>query len=183
MTDNSEHSHLHFWLRELPYAVVWILTVIGVGYTSVSQQTLVAYWEFLAVVIGILCVITGWRYAADRHALTRLIITQVLHWLAILGAMNLLLLPTVQLMSNVDATDLSLLMLLALGTFIAGVHTVDWQISLLGLVMALCVPGIAWIERSALIVLVIIVAVIAIGFALWPRLRGLWRRPAEPLSH
>jgi hypothetical protein len=46
MNDNSEHSHLQFWLRELPYALVWILTVIGVGYTSVAKQTLVAYWEF-----------------------------------------------------------------------------------------------------------------------------------------
>ena len=110
----------------------------------------------------------------------RLIITQVLHWVAILGAMNLILLPSVQSMLNLDATGLALLMLLALGTFIAGVHTFDWQISLLGLVMAVSVPGIAWIERSALLVLLIIVAIIAIGFALWARLRGLWHRPAEP---
>ena len=180
MNEKSEHSHLHFWLRELPYAVVWILTVFGVGYTSIAKQTLVAYWEFLAIVIGILCVITGWRYAADRQSVPRLIITQALHWIAILGAMNLILLPSVQSMLNLDATGLALLMLLALGTFIAGVHTFDWQVSLLGLVMALCVPGIAWIERSALLVLLIIVAVIAIGFALWARLHRWWRRPAVP---
>jgi Flp pilus assembly pilin Flp len=46
--------------------------------------------------------------------------------------------------------------------------------------MGLCVPGIAWIERSALLVVLIIIAIIAIGFALWSRLRGLWHRPAEP---
>jgi hypothetical protein len=180
MNETTGHSRLYFWLRELPYAVVWILTVFGVGYTSVAKQALVAYWEFLAVVIGVLCVITGWRHASDRHDVPRLIITQVLHWLAILGAMNLILLPSVQSMLNLDATGLALLMLLALGTFIAGVHTFDWQISLLGLVMAVSVPGIAWIERSALLVLLIIVAIIAIGFALWARLRGLWHRPAEP---
>src|SRR6476659_3976677 len=177
MNETTGHSRLYFWLRELPYAVVWILTVFGVGYTSVAKQALVAYWEFLAVVIGVLCVITGWRHASDRHDVPRLIITQVLHWLAILGAMNLILLPSVQSMLNLDATGLALLMLLALGTFIAGVHTFDWQISLLGLVMAVSVPGIAWIERSALLVLLIIVAIIAIGFALWARLRGLWHRP------
>jgi hypothetical protein len=180
MNETTGHSRLYFWLRELPYAVVWILTVFGVGYTSVAKQALVAYWEFLAVVIGVLCVITGWRHASDRHDVPRLIITQVLHWVAILGAMNLILLPSVQSMLNLDATGLALLMLLALGTFIAGVHTFDWQISLLGLVMAVSVPGIAWIERSALLVLLIIVAIIAIGFALWARLRGLWHRPAEP---
>jgi hypothetical protein len=180
MNETTGHSRLYFWLRELPYVVVWILTVFGVGYTSVAKQALVAYWEFLAVVIGVLCVITGWRHASDRHDVPRLIITQVLHWLAILGAMNLILLPSVQSMLNLDATGLALLMLLALGTFIAGVHTFDWQISLLGLVMAVSVPGIAWIERSALLVLLIIVAIIAIGFVLWARLRGLWHRPAEP---
>jgi hypothetical protein len=180
MNETTGHSRLYFWLRELPYAVVWILTVFGVGYTSVAKQALVAYWEFLAVLIGVLCVITGWRHALDRHDVPRLIITQVLHWVAILGAMNLILQPSVQSMLNLDATGLALLMLLALGTFIAGVHTFDWQISLLGLVMALCVPGIAWIERSALLVLLVIVAIIAIGFALWARLRGLWHRPAEP---
>ena len=53
MNETTGHSRLYFWLRELPYAVVWILTVFGVGYTSVAKQALVAYWEFLAVVIGV----------------------------------------------------------------------------------------------------------------------------------
>ena len=180
MNDKPEHSHLHFWLRELPYAVVWILTVFGVGYTSIAKQALIAYWEILAIVIGVLCVITGWRYAPDRHARLRLIVTQVLHWLAILIAMNLILLPSVQTMLNVDATGLAILMLLALGTFIAGVHTFDWQVSLLGAAMALCVPGIAWIERSAFLVMLIVVAIVGIGLALWLRLRGSRRRPAQP---
>jgi hypothetical protein len=108
-----------------------------------------------------------------------LIATQVLHWLAILGAMNLILLPTVQTMLNVDASGLAILMLLALGTFIAGVHTLDWQVSVLGLVMALCVPAIAWIERSALLVLLVAVAVIGIGLAVWSRLRE-FRRHRTP---
>jgi hypothetical protein len=180
MNEKTDHSRFYFWLRELPYAVVWILTVFGVGYTSIAKQALIAYWELLAVVIGILCVITGWRHAPDRHSRLRLILTQALHWLAILVAMNLILLPSVQTMLNVDATGLAILMLLALGTFIAGVHTFDWQVSLLGAAMALCVPGIAWIERSAFLVLLIVVAVVGIGLALWLRLRGSRRRPAEP---
>jgi hypothetical protein len=179
MNEKTGHSQLYFWLRELPYAVVWILTVFGVGYTSIAKQTLIAYWEILAVIIGVLCVFTGWRYAPGRHARLRLIITQALHWLAILGAMNLILLPSVQTLLNVDATGLALLMLLALGTFIAGVHTFDWQVSLLGAVMALCVPGIAWIERSAFLVLLIVIAIAVIGLALWLRLRGSRRHPAE----
>lgn len=171
------HSHLRFWLRELPYAAVWVLTIIGIAYTSFAKQALIVYWEFLAVVIGILCVITGWRYTETGRERVRLIWTQALHWLAILGAMNLVLLPTVQTMLNVDATGLAILMLLALGTFLAGVHTFDWQVSLLGLVMALCVPGIAWLERSALLVMLIIVVVAGAALAIWLRLRDSRRQP------
>jgi hypothetical protein len=173
--DKTEHSHTHFWLRELPYAAVWVLTIFGIAYTSFAKQALIGYWEFLAVVIALLCIITGWRHVDEGRGRLRLIVTQVLHWVAILGSMNLILLPSVQTMLNVDATGLAILMLLALGTFIAGVHTLDWQVSLLGLVMALCVPAIAWIERSALLVLLIVVAVFGVGIAIWLRVREMRR--------
>jgi hypothetical protein len=58
-------------------------------------------------------------------------------------------------------------MLLALGTFTAGVSIRSWQICLLGIIMALCVPAAAWIVASALIVTLISVAAIAIGVVLW----------------
>lgn len=178
--NETGQSHTQFWLRELPYAAVWVLTIFGVAYTSFAKRPLIAYWEFLAVVIALLCIITGWRHADQGRGRLRLILTQALHWLAILGAMNLVLLPTVQTMLNVDASGLAILMLLALGTFIAGVHTFDWQVSLLGLVMALCVPAIAWIERSALLVLLIVVAVLGIALAVWLRLRDFRRPRPQP---
>ena len=58
-------------------------------------------------------------------------------------------------------------MLLALGTFTAGVHILSWQICLLGIIMAFCVPAAAWIEASALIVALISIAALGIGFVLW----------------
>ena len=66
-----------------------------------------------------------------------------------------------------DATGLTILTLLALGTFVAGVHIQAWQICILGMVMALGVPAIAWIERSALLLLLALGALAAIGAALW----------------
>jgi hypothetical protein len=55
------HSRVaRFWLRELPYIVVLVLTILGVAYTSVSHQPLIGYWEFLAVATGLVCVTTGW---------------------------------------------------------------------------------------------------------------------------
>ena len=59
-------------------------------------------------------------------------------------------------------------MLLALGTFVAGVH-VSWQICVLGLIMALCVPAIAWLKQSALFLLLAVVLLIGLGITFWPR--------------
>jgi hypothetical protein len=116
-------------------------------------------------VIGVLCAIIGWPRAHDKAARVRLIWSQALHWLAFLAAMNLLLLSGVASMLSPDAIGLTVLTLLALGTFVAGVHIQAWQIGVLGMVMGLGVPAIAWIERSALL-LVAAVALAAVGTAL-----------------
>ena len=155
-----------WWLRELPYALVLALTLFGVAYMGFSRQPTVGYWEFLAPVIGLLCIATGWPHVNDRAARVRLIWTQVLHWLAFLAAMNLLLLGG-QSVLTAEATGLTVLTLLALGTFVAGVHLQSWQICLLGALMGVSVPAIAWIERSSLILLLAAMALLAIGLTYW----------------
>jgi len=97
------------------------------------------------------------------------LITQAPHWAAFLLVMNVILLPSVQTLLNANATGPAVLMLLALGTFTAGVHILSWQICLLGVTMAVCVPAAAWIEASALIVALISLAALAIGVVLWWR--------------
>jgi hypothetical protein len=83
--------------------------------------------------------------------------------------MNIVLLPEVQRMLNAPATGLTLLMLLALGTFVAGVH-VSWHICALGVAMALFVPAIAWLAESALFLVLGVVALIGAGITFWWRL-------------
>lgn len=168
-----------YWLRELPFLVVLILTLVGVAYASFSRQSMVGYWEFLAPVIGILCVAVGWPHAHDRAARLRLVWTQALHWLAFLVAMNLLLLTGVSSLIGANALGLTILTLLALGTFVAGVHIQSWQICVLGMVMGIGVPAVAWIERSALLLLLGAVALAVVGLALWWGLRGRRRRIAS----
>jgi len=155
-----------FWLRELPFTVVLLLTLAGVAYTSFSKQPIEGYWEILAPIIALLCVASGWKEASDKTARMRLIVTQVLHWLAFLVVMNLMLLAGVQRVFSASATGIAIFTLLALGTFTAGVHVLSWQVCLLGLIMALGIPAIAWIENSALIVALVAAAVIAIALVL-----------------
>jgi hypothetical protein len=168
--DFFAHSRVaRFWLRELPYIAVLALTILGVAYTSVQQQPLIGYWEFLAVAVGLVCVTTGWLHIHDPKARFRMVWTQALHWLAFLVAMNIVLLPSVQKMLTAPATGLSLMMLLALGTFVAGVH-VSWQICALGIAMALFVPAIAWLTEASLLLVLSLVAIIGVGMTFWWRL-------------
>jgi hypothetical protein len=60
------------------------------------------------------------------------------------------LLPGLRTMLPVPAISLVLLTLLALGAFLAGVSFLSPQICFLGLALALAVPAIAWLNRSAL---------------------------------
>jgi len=159
--------HPNFWIRELPFSLVLILTMVGVAYTSFSKQPITGFWEILAPLIALVCVGAGWESAADNSARLRLILTQVLHWLAFLVVMNMMLLASVQRIFNANATGLAIFTLLALGTFTAGVHVLSWQVCLLGLIMALGIPAIAWIENSALIVVLIAGVAIGIGVVLW----------------
>lgn len=83
--------------------------------------------------------------------------------------MSVMLVPSVQRILNVSAGGLAILTLLALGTFTAGVHVLSWQVCLLGLVMALGVPAIAWVEESALFFVLIAGATLAIAVVVWRR--------------
>ncbi len=169
---SSKPHHASFWLRELPFSLVLVLTILGVAYTSFSKQPIVGYWELLAPIIGLVCVASGWQSAADNAGRLRLITTQALHWLAFLVVMNLLLLPSVQRVFTAGSTGLAIFTLLTLGTFTAGVHILSWQICLLGLIMALAIPAMAWIENSALIVVLIAASVLGIAAVLWWHWRG-----------
>lgn len=167
VTMSSSAPGLSLWIKELPYGAVLILTLLGVAYTSYSKQPIAVYWELLAPVIGAVCVGAGWRSAKDKDARLELIWTQALHWCAFLLVMNVMLLPSVQRILGVSANGLAILTLLALGTFTAGVHVHSWRVCLLGLVMALCVPAIAWLEESVLIVVLIVGAALVIGAMIW----------------
>jgi hypothetical protein len=160
-------AHVSFWIRELPFTVVLILTIAGVAYTSFSKQPIVAYWEILAPIIALVCVGAGWQEAGDKAGRLRLVVTQALHWGAFLLVMNMLLLSSVQRIFTAQATALAIFTLLALGTFTAGIQVLSWQVCLLGLIMALGIPAIAWIENSALLVVLIVGAVIGVGAVLW----------------
>jgi hypothetical protein len=166
---NSWHHsrQVSFWIRELPFTLVLILTIGGVAYVSFSKRPIFIYWDILAPIIGLVCVWYGWPHAHDRTERLRLVVTQLLHWIAFLLVMNTVFLTSVQNVLNAPATGLAIFTLLALGTFTAGLHILSWQVCVLGLIMAVSIPAIAWIENSALLLLVLAVLVLGAVAAIW----------------
>jgi hypothetical protein len=174
----DDSSRTGFLLKQLPYIAVLTLAISGVAYTNMSRQPLVGYWEFLALAMGVLCVVTEWSALDEKQSRVRLIWTQALHWAAVLVTMNVMLLPGVQQLLPALATGLVLLMLLALGTFLAGLNLRSLQICFLGIALVLAVPAISWLKQSVLLVILAGVFLIGLGMTFW--LRQGDRHPVKP---
>ena len=154
-------------LRTLPYLVVLALTIAGVAFTSITRTPLIRYWELLAVATAIICVTTGWP-DHDKEGRFELVWKQAAHWTAIIVAMRIVLLPDIQTMYTGPATGYTLLLLLALGTFLAGLN-ISFQLCALGFAMAVAVPAMLWLKQTALLAFLIVAAIVGIGVAFWRR--------------
>ena len=153
-----------FLMRDWPYIVMLVLAIFGVAYASIAPQAMTNYWTILGPVFGIICMATQWRDVEGPEAHWHLIRTQAFHWIAVILAMYLVLLVNVKQMMNADASALVVLTLLALGTVTAGIrHAGGWRICLVGVILGLGVPAIAWLERSTLLLLLIATVLVAIA--------------------
>jgi hypothetical protein len=168
MTEAARPAGVRGWLlRELPYAAMLAFALGGIVLTSFHGPATYHYWMALAPIYALIVMMSGWDKLDTGAARMRLIVTQALHWLAFLIAMWLMFLPQVRGVVNDNATSLALLILLALGTFVAGVHAGVWRICAIGLVLALSVPAVAWIQDSAMLLLVGVLLVGVAGGAFW----------------
>ena len=158
-----------FLIRQAPFLAVLALAIFGVAYTNFSGHPLKGFWEFLAVAMGFVCFAAGWPSASDRQTRLRLAWTQAAHWAAILVAMNIVLMPSFQQWLPQPATGMVLLILLAVGTFLAGVNLFSLQVSFLGVAMALSIPAMTWLKQASLLLLLAGVAVAGLVIAFWPR--------------
>ena len=141
------------WRRHLPYLLVLALALAGVAYANMSQKSLAGYWELLALISGMVCIFTEWGKAEDKQARVRLVRTQAIglrprcheHHVAVRCSARL----------PAPATSLVLLMLLALGSFLAGLNSASLELCFLGLVLALAVPAVSWVKQSILFLILL----------------------------
>jgi len=164
---SANFGRADFSWQRFPFAIALVLAIAGVAYTNISHQPLVGYWEFLALAIAVVCVVTKWPELDNKQAQFRLIWTQALHWVAVLVTMNMMLVSGVQQLLPTPATSLVLLTLLALGTFLAGLSLLSLQICFLGIAMGAAVPALSWLKQSMVFFLLAAVFVVGIGMTFW----------------
>jgi hypothetical protein len=128
---------------------------VGVAYAGLSATPSPLYWKIVTPVFGLLCIAAGWAGAPARGGRMRLVWTQALHWAGFLLAMLVLFRPEVQSALQGRGAEIGLLMLLALGTFVAGVHAGSWRIMAVGAVLGAAVPLLALVQQSALLILAV----------------------------
>ena len=160
-----QSPQLSFWIRELPFSLVLILTIGGVAYTSFSKHPILIYWGIYTDLRP--CLRLVWMAkrrqlqstAADSYAVTALDRVPACDEHGVLGK------RAEGFERHFDG--FAVFTLLALGTFTAGVHILSWQVCLLGLIMAFGIPAIAWIENSALLLVLVLAAIVGIGVVIW----------------
>jgi hypothetical protein len=169
-----------FLMRDWPYLLMLALALVGVARTSIGPSSMVSYWVVLAPVYGIICVAVQWRDIDGQQARWRLIRTQALHWTAVMIAMYLVFMGSVKRIMNADADALTVLDVLALGTFTAGIHANAWRICVVGAVLGLAIPAIAWLETSTLLILLVLVVLVTVAVLIFLHNPARMKRGAGP---
>jgi hypothetical protein len=162
--------------RDWPYIAMLVLAVIGVAFASVAPEPMTVYWEILVPFFAIVCVFTRWRDSQHQKLHLRLVRIEALHWGAVFVAMRLVFVTDVSRMMNSDAAALVVMILLALGTFTAGAQIGAWRICVVGIVLALGVPFVAWLERATLLLTLSVIGLIVLAAFLFAH----HRRNREP---
>ncbi len=175
-TGRKPQSLLVRWfLHDIFYIAMLALALIGVVF-----RLPVSYWVILTPIFGIITVAEGWSHFTGSSERMGLMVRVGLIWCALLLAIYLLSNDGVKGVMNLNAISLSMMTLLALGTFVSGVQARVWQICAVGGVLFLAVPGLGWLDQSPLLITAAAGVFVALGAAAW------WLRqrqaPSAPLA-
>ena len=140
-------STLRRHVEELVLIVLVVLSGIGVAVNNYSPTSALRYWLWMAPTFGVVSVVAAWWRAGRRgESAVTAVQRQVLHWAGVVAAVYLIyLLQRTGRLAN-EAAGLAALIIIALASFLAGVHS-DWRLMLLGTVLGVTVAGFAIIER------------------------------------
>lgn len=149
---------LEFWI----FVGLLALALFGAALNQGDDLSRWVYWSALVVIYGGVGILASWVRARKRGLPTWATIRgEVLHWLGTLVAIKIVLLFEMDdITARGAAADMSLL-LLALGTFLAGVHF-NWAYLPLGVILAATAVGLGFLDQYSIFLVTIPLSILAI---------------------
>jgi hypothetical protein len=154
-------------LAELPYFAIVVIGIVGVSWTNMLGVSVATYWVTMTPIAALLCICVGWAHLPQGRRRFEMAAIQLGQWAAVLVAMYLMHVSTVEGLVTHDAIGSILLTLLALGVFISGLDLRTWKLCVAGAFLALAVPFVAWFADASLFIVLIGVVLIALGLLIW----------------
>lgn len=147
-----------FWI----FVVLLVLALGGAALSEVDDYGGRYYWSLLVLVFGLVSVVRTWHQAqGNQEPIWPLIRTQVLHWFGALVAIQIVLMfESEGITDRGPAADYTLLVL-ALSTFLAGVHF-NWTFLLLGCILAATTIGLGFLDQMSIFLVTLPLALLAI---------------------
>lgn len=145
------------------------LSLVGVGVTNFSPTDGYWYWMFMIVIFGLISIILAFVEAKrmDGTVVREVVGVQAIHWLgSMLTVFGVFLLLQADRLTY-ENSGLVILLILALATFIDGIH-LGWRFSMAGLFLWLTAVVAAYIDDFMWIVLVLGLGIIMFTL-LWER--------------
>ncbi|MBT3812790.1 MAG: hypothetical protein HOE45_11190 [Gammaproteobacteria bacterium] len=140
-----------------------IFTLVGVAITNISPAEAHVYWLVMNLVFAIGAIITGWHKAQTKKEHTKLITSQLIHWVSTMVAVMIVyaFLHSGQIQN--ETVSLAIVLILSLSTFLAGIH-IGWQFSVVGILLAISVLIISYVEEYIWLIVIIALALVLISY-------------------
>jgi hypothetical protein len=154
---NFALTRTDFWI----FVFMLALAILGAAVSQAVDTGGRYYWLALVLIYAAISITRTYLRARDQaQSLWSMIGAQVLHWVGVLVAINIILLfESSGVSDRGPAADYSLLVL-ALSCYLAGVHF-DWTFMLLGGILAVIAVGLGYLDQFSIYLVTIPLALLA----------------------
>jgi hypothetical protein len=144
------------WLgvEEIAFIALLLLAIGGMAVTDYSARSGLSYWLVVIPLFAAVSIFSGWRRAsADGKNVGAVLLSQLLHWGALVLAVYLIYLLERTGRLNREDAGLVALLSLSLTTVLAGIHF-DRRLAVLGILLAIGTASAALVEEFFWILLI-----------------------------
>jgi hypothetical protein len=164
-TNKTEFSSRKAIFEGIVGAAMLVLAFAAIASSDVSAVGTHLYWSALVVCFALVTFAIDRLHPRKGSSLAKVALPILLHWLGVFLAIELVyFFVGTGRMANLD-TGLTNALILALGTYLAGVHS-NWRLMLVGLAIGLAAAGTAFLEEYLWVMLglaVLVIVVLVLG--------------------